>query len=117
MPARFSSALSTSTSPWDVLMAASSKYLQTIPDGLNQATPYRLVDPSGHLVKHAPVSHNRKALMHMHYPIQVRRDTRAWKAQVWISFGLAAGLCAIGLAYLPGRDLDRAFMVMGYVFC
>ena len=26
-------------------------------------------------------------------------------------------LCAIGLAWLPGRDLDRAFMVMGYVFC
>ena len=26
-------------------------------------------------------------------------------------------LCAIGLAYLPGHDLDRAFMVMGYVFC
>ena len=26
-------------------------------------------------------------------------------------------LCAIGLAYLPGNDLDRAFMVMGYVFC
>ena len=46
-----------------------------------------------------------------------RRDTRAWKAQVWISFGIAAILCATGLAYLPGTDLDRAFMVMGYVFC
>jgi hypothetical protein len=51
------------------------------------------------------------------YPAPVRRDTKAWKAQVWISFGLAATLCAVGLAYLPGRDLDRAFMVMGYVFC
>lgn len=49
--------------------------------------------------------------------VQVRRDTRAWRAQVWISFGLAALLCAIGLAWLPGGDLDRAFMVMGYVFC
>lgn len=48
---------------------------------------------------------------------QVRRDTRAWKTQVWISFGLATGLCAIGLAYLPGKELDRAFMFMGYVFC
>jgi len=51
------------------------------------------------------------------HPIVVRKDTKAWKAQVWISFGAAASLCATGLAYLPGRDLDRAFMVMGYVFC
>jgi hypothetical protein len=41
-------------------------------------------------------------------------DTKAWKAQVWISF---AALCATGLAWLPGNDLDRAFMVMGYLFC
>ena len=47
----------------------------------------------------------------------IRHDTKAWKAQVWISFALAVGLCAIGLAYLPGTDLDRAFMMMGYVFC
>jgi hypothetical protein len=47
----------------------------------------------------------------------VRKDTKAWKAQVWISFGAAVTLCATGLAYLPGEDLDRAFMVMGYVFC
>jgi hypothetical protein len=26
-------------------------------------------------------------------------------------------LCAVGLAYLPGQDMDRAFMVMGYLFC
>jgi hypothetical protein len=51
-------------------------------------------------------------------PVTVpRRDTAAWKLQVWISFGIAASLCAIGLAWLPGADLDRAFMVMGYVFC
>lgn len=49
--------------------------------------------------------------------VQVRRDTKAWRAQVWISFGLAALLCGIGLAWLPGGELDRAFMVMGYVFC
>jgi hypothetical protein len=49
--------------------------------------------------------------------LSIRKDTKAWTAQVWISFGLAASLCAIGLAYLPGQDLDRAFMVMGYVFC
>jgi hypothetical protein len=47
----------------------------------------------------------------------IHHDTKAWKAQVWISFGIAASLCAIGLAYLPGQDLDRAFMFMGYGFC
>ena len=47
----------------------------------------------------------------------IHHDTKAWKAQVWISFAVAASLCAIGLAYLPGQDLDRAFMFMGYGFC
>ena len=45
------------------------------------------------------------------------KDTKAWGAQVWISFGISLFLCAVGLAYLPGADLDRAFMVMGYFFC
>jgi hypothetical protein len=49
--------------------------------------------------------------------VSIRRDTRAWTMQVWISFFSAVTLCAIGLAYLPGDDLARAFMVMGYVFC
>jgi len=52
----------------------------------------------------------------MHMP-GIRHDTKAWKAQVWISFAAAAGLAATGLAWLPGQDVDRAFMVMGYVFC
>ena len=47
----------------------------------------------------------------------IRKDTKAWKLQVWVSFGLAVLLCGSGLAYLPGADLDRAFMVMGYMFC
>ena len=47
----------------------------------------------------------------------IRNDTKAWKAQVWISFLAAAALCATCLAFLPGRDLDRAFMVMGYMSC
>lgn len=47
----------------------------------------------------------------------VQRDTRAWRLQVWISFALALLVCGTGLAWLPGADLDRAFMVMGYVFC
>ncbi len=55
-----------------------------------------------------------------HHPnaaLTIRRDTPAWRLQVWTSFGLAATLCAIGLAWLPGQDIDRAFMVMGYGFC
>ena len=47
----------------------------------------------------------------------VHRDTRAWRFQVWASFTVAALLCATGLNYLPGQDIDRAFMVMGNVFC
>ena len=47
----------------------------------------------------------------------IQRDTGAWRMQVWISFGLAVFLCGVGLAYLPGQDLDRAFMIMGYIFC
>lgn len=47
----------------------------------------------------------------------IQRDTKAWTAQVWISFIIALFLCAVGLAYLPGQDIDRAFMIMGYLFC
>lgn len=46
-----------------------------------------------------------------------RRDTKAWKTQVWISFGAAAALAGTGLAWLPGSPTDRAFMAMGYLFC
>jgi hypothetical protein len=55
----------------------------------------------------------------MQTPTQVllHRDTKAWILQVWVSFALAVFLCGVGLAYLPGKDLDRAFMVMGYFFC
>jgi hypothetical protein len=53
----------------------------------------------------------------MDHPSAPRRDSAAWKLQVWVSFGLSVALCAIGLVYLPGEDLHRAFMVMGYVFC
>ncbi|HEY4958551.1 MAG TPA: YiaA/YiaB family inner membrane protein [Caldimonas sp.] len=49
--------------------------------------------------------------------ILIRHDTKAWKAQVWISFFVATLVCATGLGWLPGRDLDRAFMMMGYLFC
>ncbi len=47
----------------------------------------------------------------------IRRDTGAWRMQVWISFAIAVLVCGTGLAWLPGADLDRAFMIMGYFFC
>jgi hypothetical protein len=47
----------------------------------------------------------------------IHRDSKPWQVQVWASFLIAVFLCAVGLSYLPGRDLDRAFMVMGYFFC
>lgn len=47
----------------------------------------------------------------------IGRDTKSWIVQVWVSFGVAVFLCAVGLAYLPGSDIDRVFMVMGYFFC
>lgn len=49
--------------------------------------------------------------------ITISRDTRAWQLQVWLSFVIAVFLCAVGLAWLPGAQLEQAFMVMGYVFC
>jgi hypothetical protein len=49
--------------------------------------------------------------------VLIHRDSKAWQFQVWVSFLMAVFLCAVGLAYLPGKDLDRAFMVMGYFFC
>lgn len=47
----------------------------------------------------------------------VRHDSKAWRVQVWASFAIAIALSAVGLAYLPGEDIDRAFMMMGYGFC
>jgi hypothetical protein len=49
--------------------------------------------------------------------VLIHRDSKAWQVQAWVSFLIAAFLCGVGLAWLPGRDLDRAFMLMGYVFC
>ena len=61
-----------------------------------------------------PVTHRNIATAPV---VIVQRDTRAWRLQTWISFALALLVCGTGLAWLPGADLDRAFMVMGYVFC
>lgn len=47
----------------------------------------------------------------------MQRDTAGWRSQVWISFGLALVACAIGVVFLPGQDLDRAFLAIGLLFC
>jgi hypothetical protein len=73
--------------------------------------------PEPGLVHDAATSTTARKGSRMQRPAPIRHDTRAWQAQVWISFGIAASLAAIGLAYLPGQDLDRAFMFMGYGFC
>jgi hypothetical protein len=78
-------------------------------------TRISLCPPGGEIV-HAisPIVLNKKGnLMH----IIVQRDTRAWRFQAWASFAVAVFLCATGLNYLPGQDIERAFMVMGYLFC
>ena len=41
-----------------------------------------------------------------------RKDTGARKAPVQTLFGLTAVACGAGLAWLPGRGLDCAFVVM-----
>jgi len=47
----------------------------------------------------------------------MQRDTSGWRAQVWISFGLSLAACVVGVAYLPGQELDRAFLAIGFMFC
>lgn len=49
--------------------------------------------------------------------VMIHRDSKPWQFQVWASFLIAVFLCAVGLSYLPGKDLDRDFMIMGYFFC
>jgi hypothetical protein len=66
-----------------------------------------VIDTAARADEHAAVFNNRPKDDTMQ-TTPIRHDTKAWKLQVWVSFGLA---------YLPGADLDRAFMVMGYVFC
>lgn len=74
------------------------------------------MDTFSPIPQHEAMFNTEARLMHRSPAHPVRIDTRAWRAQVWISFGVALTLCATGLAWLPGADLDRAFMVMGYLF-
>ena len=62
-------------------------------------------------------NHPSQETMQASKTVLIHRDSKAWSLQVWLSFAIAIFVCAVGLAYLPGQDLDRAFMVMGYFFC
>ena len=122
MPAAFSSAFSAVTRSWVVLMRYAGA--RSIAESVAQSdTDRRRI---GHVLEFgtgrrpppqdaAVFNTPRQMTPCNSHPI--RHDTSAWKLQVWLSFGVAASLCAIGLACLPGADLDRAFMVMGYMFC
>jgi hypothetical protein len=47
----------------------------------------------------------------------MQRDTQSWTMQVWISFGIALSASAAGVIQLPGAELDRAFVALGFLFC
>jgi hypothetical protein len=47
----------------------------------------------------------------------VQKDTDAWRAQVWSSFAIALLACGVGVVQLPGEQLDRAFLAIGFFFC
>lgn len=47
----------------------------------------------------------------------VQKDTDAWRVQVWSSFAIAVLASSIGVIELPGEQLDRAFLAIGFFFC
>lgn len=47
----------------------------------------------------------------------MQRDTGSWRLQVWISFALAILCSGVGVIMLPGAELDRAFLALGFFFC
>ena len=47
----------------------------------------------------------------------MQRDTQGWKMQVWISFAVAMTASVVGVIQLPGAELDRAFLAIGFAFC
>jgi hypothetical protein len=53
----------------------------------------------------------------MSQQIVMQRDTQGWRLQVWISFGCAFLASSIGVLLLPGEQLDRAFLAIGFFFC
>lgn len=47
----------------------------------------------------------------------MQRDTGGWRLQVWLSFALAIFAAGAGVLQLPGAELDRAFLAIGFFFC
>lgn len=47
----------------------------------------------------------------------MQRDTSGWRLQVWISFAVAVFAAGAGVLQLPGAELDRAFLAIGFFFC
>lgn len=43
--------------------------------------------------------------------------TAIWMAQTWISFVVAVGSMAVGIAYLPVDSWMRSFLGIGLLFC
>lgn len=48
--------------------------------------------------------------------IVIKRDTSAWKSAIFMAFGLAVIMCALGIWNLPSEHLARAFVTLGYFF-
>src|SRR4051812_933716 len=64
MPAAFSSAFSTVTRSWVVLIASQVKYRQTIPDGQFDASHLRWIDPRSGLDEDSPIATPRTGPPH-----------------------------------------------------
>jgi hypothetical protein len=47
----------------------------------------------------------------------MQRDTRAWRTQVQVAFGLSVLCAGLGVVQMPGQELDRAFLAIGMFFC
>lgn len=47
----------------------------------------------------------------------MQRDSNGWRIQVWVAFGMAVLMAGIGVINLPGAELDRAFLAIGFFFC
>ncbi len=93
-------------------MSTRLEYRQTIPRSRPAATLPVALDTHAPSIQHRAVFNQPLDAMPT-----TRHDTKAWIVQTWASFAIAMSLAAIGLAWPPGEDLDRAFMVMGYLFC